>query len=43
MAAFALQGGGGLATSVNISHFVVPWETGGASPNQHASDLLYKF
>ena len=42
MVAFALQGGG-CYTSANISHFVVPWEAGGASPNQHASDLYHIF
>ena len=40
MAAFALRGGG-CYTSANISHSVVPWEAGGASPNQHTSDLYY--
>ena len=43
MVAFALRGGGACYTSVNISPFVVPWEAGGASPNQHASDLYYNF
>ena len=38
MFAFALRGGGGCYTSANISHFVVPWEAGGPSPNQDASD-----
>ena len=43
MVAFALRARGGCYTSVNISRFVVPWEAGGASPNQHASDLYYNF
>ena len=32
MVDFALRGGGGGNFSGNISHFVVPWETGGPSP-----------
>ena len=44
MVAFALRGGGGACyTSANISHFVEPWEAGGASPNQHACDLYPNF
>ena len=44
MVAFALRGGGGgCYTSANISHFVVPWEAGGPSPDQHASDLYINF
>ena len=42
MVAFSLRGGG-CYTYANISHFVVPWEAGGASPNQHPSDLEYNF
>ena len=38
-----LCGEGGCYTSANIYHFVMPWEAGGASPNQHASDLYYNF
>ena len=42
MVAFA-GGGGGCYTYVNISHFVVAWDAGGASPTQHASDVYYNF
>ena len=43
MVVFALREEGGCYTSATISHFVMPWEAGGASPNQHASDLYYNF
>ena len=37
MMSFALRGGG------RLLHFVVPWEEGGASLNQHGSDLYDNF
>ena len=43
MVDFALRGGEGCYTSANISHFVGPWEVGGPSPNQQASDLYHNF
>ena len=42
MVAFALRWGGGSPPG-NISHFVVPWEAGGPSPNQHAPELYHNF